>query len=113
MWTPILKAELQSQILKTETLLVGELWVFWQLIQVEPEKWKEETYGAEGNGFWVVAICGRRIIWYNDIEDGFNIGAYSLYGHINEYGCEQYELNEAVIQLYSLSTVGSAGSTYL
>ena len=106
MWTPILETELYDEILKTETLLNGDLWNFWRLIKIGPEKWEEDEYGKEGDGFWVVAICGRRIIWYNDIEDGFNISTYSTYGRIDEYWCNQYELNEAVIQLYSLIQFG-------
>lgn len=108
MWTPILETELYDEILKTETLLNGDLWNFWQLIQIYPEKWIEEAYGKEGGGFWVVAICGRRIIWYNDIEDGFNISRYSTYGRIDEYWCNQYHLNEAVIQLYDLIKFGGS-----
>jgi len=39
-----------------------------------------------------VGIIGRSVIWYNDIEDGFNISKYATYGRIDEYWCNQDEL---------------------
>ena len=53
----------------------GGLWNFWQLIKMDPTKWIEKDYGDEGGGFWVVAICRTKVIWYNNIEDSFNISA--------------------------------------
>ncbi len=106
MWIPISETELYDEIAKTEALLNDDLRNFWQLIKIGPEKWPEDAFGKDGGGFWVVALCGRRLIWYNDIEDGFNISTYSTYGHIDEYWCNQSELNEAVIRLYSLIQFG-------
>ncbi|MBA9079874.1 hypothetical protein [Rufibacter quisquiliarum] len=60
MWEPISEFELLDEIQKTETELNGELWNFWQLIKIEPEKWAEHEYGQEGGGFWVVGICGKK-----------------------------------------------------
>jgi hypothetical protein len=56
---------------------------FWHSISIEPEKWQEFEYGIESNGFWVVAICKDHVIWYNDIEEGFNISDYTNSGLIN------------------------------
>lgn len=101
-WTPLSKRELYELILKSETDLNGELMNFWELIKMEPKKWTEKTHGDSGDGFWVVAICGTKIIWYNDIEEGFNISNYTIYGHINEYNCNQDNLSWAVSQLFGL-----------
>lgn len=102
MWKPITKDELLTEIYKTETDLTRDLWNFWQLIKIHPEKWAEENYGKEGNGFWVVGICGTKVIWYNDIEDGFNISNYKKHGKIEEYFCNQDELNWTITRLFSL-----------
>lgn len=105
-WEPISLIELYEEIQKTAMELQGELWNFWQLIQITPAKWQEPEYGDEGGGFWVVAICGTKIIWYNDIEDGFNISDYKIYGKFEDYGCEQDELSWAVRKLFRLIKVG-------
>lgn len=106
MWKPITEIELLDEIQKTETDLNGDLWNFWQLIKIDPEKWSEPEYGNEGSGFWVVGICGKKVIWYNDIEDGFNISDYKKYGQIEGYYCNQDELSWAVTRLFDLIKFG-------
>jgi hypothetical protein len=67
-----------------------------------PIKWVEEKHGEDGGGFWVVAVCETKIIWYNDIEEGFNISEYKVYGHIGEYNCNQDELSWSISKLFDL-----------
>ena len=74
---------------------------FWKSIKVEPEKWSEKVNGNEGGGFWIVAIYDGKVIWYNDIEDGFNISKFEKFGEIKEYGCEQDEISWAITKLYN------------
>jgi len=105
-WTPITLTDLYDHINKTEEELNGELLNFWNLIKIEPQKWSEEEYGNEGGGFWVVAICGVRTIWYNDIEDGFNISTYTTFGKLDEYYCNQDELRFSVLRLFDLIKFG-------
>jgi hypothetical protein len=107
-WKPITLSELNDQIHKSEAYLNGELWNFWQLIKIDPVKWNEKSYGDEGGGFWVVAICGKKVIWYNDIEEGFNISDYETVGEIEGYYCNQDELSWAVIKLFDLIKLGGA-----
>jgi len=100
-WKSISLRGLYDKILTIENDLRGsELLSFWQLIKIDPEKWTEKEFGNEGGGFWVVAICGKKIIWYNDIEDGFNISDYKIYGQIEGYYCNQEELSWAVTRLF-------------
>lgn len=65
----------------------------WSAIRIEPEKWLLHPYGDGGGGFWVVAIVGKTVIWYNDLEEGFNRSRYSIYGQIDDYWCNQDELD--------------------
>lgn len=102
MWIPIKLNELEECILRGELKLEGEFLNFWNLIKIAPQKWQEKEYGAEGGGFWVVAIFETKVIYYNDIEDGFNISEYETYGLIKEYSCNQSELDWTVIGLYEL-----------
>jgi hypothetical protein len=39
----------------------------------------------QGNGFWVVGLIGRKVVYYNDIEEGFNISDYKTYGTVDGY----------------------------
>ena len=106
MWKPITEIEILVKILKIETDLNGELWNFWQLIKINRENWTEPENGSEGGGFWVVGICGKKVIWFNDIEDGFNISDYNEYGKIEGYYCNQDELRWTVTHLFDLIKFG-------
>ena len=66
------------------------------MVNINPEKWQEETYGKEGGGFWVVAIVGNNVVWYNDIEDGFNRSKFKKYGKIDGYWCNQDQLERTI-----------------
>jgi hypothetical protein len=63
----------------------------WERIRIEPEKWRCSPWGDETGGFWAVAIDGARVLWFNDIEEGFNWSRYSTRGAIGEYLCDQTE----------------------
>ncbi|WP_207766544.1 hypothetical protein [Siphonobacter curvatus] len=98
-WTPITLEELLNHIEAGEKNMSVDLRKWWNLMRLMPQKWEESEYGKEGCGFWVVGLIGRKVIWYNDIEDGFNISPYTILGKIEEYRCEQDELNHALIKL--------------
>ena len=78
----------------------------WENIKILPEKWTEQTYGTVGGGFWVVAIIGNRVIWFNDIEDGFNCSSYVVAGKLAEYFCNQDELEMAVQHVLTIIETG-------
>ncbi|WP_406826406.1 hypothetical protein [Pedobacter sp. KACC 23697] len=101
MWIPISLTELKECISHAELKLDGESLNFWNLIKIPPQKWKEKEYGNDGGGFWAVAVFGNTVIFYNDIEDGFNISSYAVYGQISEYASEQAELNWVVERIYN------------
>ena len=105
-WTPITFEEINDMILLTEEELSGDHLNFLELIKIYPEKWNEETHGKEGRGFWVVGLIGRKVIYYNDIEEGFNISEYKTYGVIEEYFCHQDALRHAVQRLFDLIKFG-------
>ncbi|WP_051312893.1 hypothetical protein [Sporocytophaga myxococcoides] len=97
MWPPIKIDQLRNEILKGELELNDEQLNFWDLIKIEPEKWTERNYGQDSGGFWVVAVFGRNVIFYNDIEEGFNVSEYDKHGEIKDYVCNQSGLNSTVI----------------
>jgi len=91
-WKPITEAEIWDDINASWERMSMPQRKLWEVIKIDPEKWLQDPWGNEGGGFWVVAIFGKNVVWYNDIEDGFNRSTYSSYGRINEYRCNQDEL---------------------
>lgn len=97
-WTPIPFDELYDQVISTENELQGEEAGFWQLIKIIPEKWTHQDYQSENDTFWVVAICGNKVIWYNDIEEGFDVAEYHKHGEIISHGGQRY-LKDVIMAL--------------
>jgi hypothetical protein len=95
-WTPIPEAELLDRINQAWKVMTLPQRRLWERIKIDPVKWQQTPYGTEGGGFWVVAIYGSTIIWFNDIEDGFNRSAWSTPGVIDDYRCNQDELQWTV-----------------
>lgn len=75
---------------------------FWEYIKIAPEKWEEKTMGKEGGGFWVVAILGKTVIYYNDIEEGYNWSPFTSYGQIDYYYPNQMELHQMIESLFNV-----------
>lgn len=96
-WIPLSEASLWDKLNAAESRMGPEQTRLWNLSRIPPKKWSQEPYGVEGGGFWVVAILGSLVVWYNDIEEGFNCSSYSEFGKIKDYWCNQDEL-ECVIQ---------------
>lgn len=95
-WQPLSEASLWDLMNEAwDRMSVGQRRL-WEVIRISPQKWKLEPWGNQGNGFWVVGIIGNAVLWYNDIEDGFNRSKFSEFGTIGEYWCNQDELEWAI-----------------
>jgi hypothetical protein len=94
MWKPISEDELLKLISSAEVEMEVEPSIerFWQRIKIKPEKWQLPPMGDEGGGFWVVALIGQECVYYNDIEEGFNISHFDTFGYINTYQCNHSDL---------------------
>lgn len=84
---------------------------FFDVIRIDPERWAQAPYGDDTGGFWVVGLLGRTVIWYNEIENGFNRSRYSTYGTIDEYWCNTDRLEEALQRLMDALNPDLAGSS--
>ena len=98
-WEPISLEELRKLIESDLPKMSSKQVELWNKISITPEKWQDDNYGELGGGFWVVAVWDNQAIWYNDIEEGFNISSFSIIGKLNEYGAEQDELQWAIRKL--------------
>jgi hypothetical protein len=65
----------------------------WAVIGIPPVKWTQHPYGDSNGGFWVVAIFGLSVAWFNHIEGGFDISPYARSGEIGAYGASQFTLS--------------------
>lgn len=107
MWTPITEDELREQIAGGEKAMDAALLPMWRAIRVTPAKWQQHPWGDQGGGFGIVAIFGEYVLWFNDIEWGFNLSRYSEFGTIDEYCCNQDELQHSVSQIQQLTQNGT------
>jgi hypothetical protein len=88
-WAPYSRSQLQAEIDEGLAEMTLEQRRLWDAIAIPPEKWQLPTWGDEGGGFWAVALYGKNVIWFNDIEHGFNRSRYEEVGRISEYRCNQ------------------------
>ena len=95
-WRPISEEALLARIEQGRVRMSGPELNLWEAIRILPQKWNQVPYGNEGCGFWVVGIIGTTVLWYNDIEDGFNRSRLTAFGTIDDYWCNQDELEVAV-----------------
>jgi hypothetical protein len=102
MWIPVSKETIEKNIEWCNDILSLKPGCskFWDYIKIQPEKWAEKTMGELGGGFWVVGIIGKSVIYYNDIEEGFNLSSFTNYGEIDNYYPNQMELYEMIESLY-------------
>ena len=98
-WQPISLADLHSRIDEGVRQMTPSQLRLWRMVATPPEKWNLHPWGDAGGGFWAVAVIGRIVIWFNDIEDGFNKSAYIETGAIGEYFCNQDELHWSIGRL--------------
>lgn len=93
-WTPLTRDELTSMISGALSQYDEGVGSDWERISIEPEKWQCSPWGDLGEGFWAVATKDRNVLWYNDIEDGFNWSRFTKRGVIDDYWCNQDEFED-------------------
>lgn len=105
-WHPLSEVELWEEIVRAEERMTPAQARLWEAIRNDPRKWAQDPYGKEGAGFWAVALLGQRVVWYNDIEHGFNVSHYEKFGNIGEYWCNQDQLEHTVQSVLNLIEAG-------
>src|SRR5438105_4529603 len=76
----------------------SEQHAFFARAKFEPERWKQSPWGDFVGGFWAVASYQGRVLWFNEIEDGFNVSEYQTWGVIpkDQYWCNQDSVDLAL-----------------
>ncbi|WP_374980538.1 hypothetical protein PSGK_03380 [Pseudomonas solani] len=94
-WEPLSLTALTGLIAEAEARMTPEQLGLWSAIKITPVRWDEETQGP----FWIVALNGNQVLWYNDVEEGFNLSTYREHGTIEQYFCNQDPLEWTVQSL--------------
>jgi len=67
----------------------------WERIRVSPARWSTNQY-RDFPSVWVVALMGRRCLYFNPIEHGWGWGRYDTAGHVAEYHWQQDDIGGIV-----------------
>jgi hypothetical protein len=97
-WEPVTLEELNTRVARDLARCSADDRAFFERARVPPVKWTQHPWGDQGGGFWAVAVFEGRVLWFNDIEEGFNVSRFEIDGEIpaNEYWCNQDELGWAL-----------------
>jgi hypothetical protein len=112
-WQPITEADLEDKINRACEQMSLQQRRLWEAIKVLPQKWRLHPWGDEGGGFWVVAVLGQTVVWFNDIENGFNRSRYIEQGAIKDYWCNQDNLGLVVQYLLDEIQTGRPSGPFL
>jgi hypothetical protein len=88
-WQPISRDALLADMAVALDEADDSVRAAWARMRIEPEKWRCSPEGDEGGGFWAVGVSGDSVIWFNDIEGGFNQSPFERRGVIGDYRCNQ------------------------
>jgi hypothetical protein len=106
-WQSISLADLLARIEQGFGRMTEQERALWLAVRLPPQKLHQLPYGVEGDGFWVVGIIGSTVLWYNDIEEGFNRSLFSTFGTIDDYWANQDELEIAIRYLFNALSTGN------
>jgi hypothetical protein len=100
-WKPFNRENLDALTTSDLAECSDELRALFERAAFPPAKWRLSPWGDQGGGFWAVAAYQGRVLWYNDIEEGFNVSRFEQWGEIppNEYWCDQDSLRDALPKL--------------
>ena|SRR6266545_2368443 len=98
---PVSPIELDQIIQRDLAACSDEQRAFFPVVAFQPIRWRQSPWGGQSGGFWAVAAHEDRVLWYNEIEQGFNVSRFTTWGTIpdNEYWCNQDPLQWALPQL--------------
>ena len=94
-WEPISATELEELVNKQLNDCGPELIAVFERYKVNPFRAPIDRYGREEHVF-VVARKGDEVMYFEDVEDGFNLSPISTDGKILEHWCNHDDLKYAL-----------------
>ncbi|MCB9883676.1 MAG: hypothetical protein H6832_17350 [Planctomycetes bacterium] len=110
---PMSAAEIHARVDDDYEALSPERRRLFDALRIAPERWQLHPWGDACGGFWVVALFGRHALYYNEIEDGFNRSRWTRYGQLDDYRCNQDELQHALAAVERILHTGKGGDITL
>jgi hypothetical protein len=102
-WKPITKEELEKELESQCSQLSKEERSYFNAIRVPLEPAKIERWGNLET-VYIVAKKGSTIIFYEDVEEGFEISKLDKKGIVSEYGVNQFTIQHIVNQLRAIGS---------
>lgn len=97
-WNPCSLEQLQTVMVEELAECSADLRAYFFRVRFAPEKWQLEPWGDAGGGFWAVAADANRVLWWNDLEGGWNVSSFETRRRIpgGQYWCNQDALKCAL-----------------
>jgi hypothetical protein len=81
-WQPISEEDIWHEINAAWSRMDFKQRRVWDAIRILPERWTQQKL-LHAHGSWVVAVIGRTLIWYDEVEEGFVVSLWTTYGLID------------------------------
>jgi hypothetical protein len=80
----------------------------WERVSVSPEQWEQEQY-SDKTPVWVIAILGKRCLYFNYVERGWGWGEFKNWGSVSSFHWQQDYIHHSVLQLLFAIDNGGQG----
>lgn len=97
MWQPISLAELEELVAKELLHCTQNQRDAFARFRVPFYQVPIHRFGSL-ESVWVAAELPSGLLYYEDVEEGFELGVLGDDGALQDHGCNQYELSHAVAQ---------------
>ena len=97
-WRPAALDEVLSYLNGAERGLHPQYRLRFESMRVEPRQIPVARY--PGEFIWVVAEYEGKVLYWSDIDEGWELEAPNSEGGIQDRGCNQYELKHILYQLF-------------
>jgi len=91
---PLTLRELESMIAEGLVGVDDAVCDAWEAMRISPVRWQCSPWGDDRDGLWVIAEHDGMVVYYNEVEGGFNTSPFAERGVIAEYYCNQNSFHE-------------------
>lgn len=97
-WRPATESDVQNIMIEDQRLFTDEQRELFDKYSVSLERVQIRRFNKLENAF-IVAKKGPSVLYYEDVEEGFNVSHRLIKGIIEDSGCEQDTLGIGLLKL--------------